>query len=89
MLTLYPSNKLEHLSFLLATLLDRQPAAGLSPDVILVESPGMQHWLSMELAASRGIAMNIDYPLPVRFMWDTARAVLGPDAVPRESPFRL
>ena len=88
LLTLYPSNKLEHLSFLLATLLDRQPAAGLSPDVILVESPGMQHWLSMELAASRGIAMNIDYPLPVRFMWDTARAVLGPDAVPRESPFR-
>lgn len=88
LLTLYPSNKLEHLSFLLATLLDRQPAAGLSADVILVESPGMQHWLSMELAASRGIAMNIDYPLPVRFMWDTARAVLGPDAVPGESPFR-
>ncbi|GGF54789.1 exodeoxyribonuclease V subunit gamma [Alteromonas lipolytica] len=88
MLTLYPSNKLEHLSFLLAILLDRQPAQGLSQDVILVESPGMQHWLSMELAAQRGIAMNIAYPLPVRFMWDTARAVLGDEAVPKESPFR-
>ncbi|MDC8830720.1 exodeoxyribonuclease V subunit gamma [Alteromonas gilva] len=88
MLTLYPSNKLEHLSFLLATLLDQQPAKGLAADIVLVESPGMQHWLSMQLAEQRGIAMNVSFPLPVRFMWDTARQVLGEDAVPKESPFR-
>ncbi|NVK54868.1 MAG: exodeoxyribonuclease V subunit gamma [Alteromonadaceae bacterium] len=88
MLTLYPSNKLEHLSFLLATLFDQQPARGLAADIVLVESPGMQHWLSMQLAEQRGIAMNISFPLPVRFMWDIARDVLGDDAVPKESPFR-
>ncbi|WP_181405060.1 exodeoxyribonuclease V subunit gamma [Aestuariibacter sp. GS-14] len=88
MLTLYPSNKLEHLSVLLSTLLARQPAEGFTPDIILVESPGMQHWLNMQLAREQGIAMNILYPLPVRFMWDIARTVLGEARIPRESPYR-
>lgn len=88
MLTLYPSNKLEHLSFLLATLFERQPSLGFNPDIVLVESPGMQHWLNMQLATHRGIAMNMHFPLPVRFMWDMARTVLGEDSVPHQSPFR-
>lgn len=88
MLTLYPSNKLEHLSVLLSTLLTQQPAQGFTPDIILVESPGMQHWLNMQLAQQQGIAMNIHYPLPVRFMWDIARTVLGEARIPRESPYR-
>lgn len=88
MLALYPSNKLEHLSFLLTTLLQQQPTAVFTPETILVESPGMQHWISMQLAHEQGIAMNIDFPLPVRFMWNTARTVLGSDSVPRQSPYR-
>lgn len=88
MLALYPSNKLEHLSFLLGALLKQQPGQVLTPTTILVESPGMQHWLNMELARQQGVAMNLAFPLPVRFMWDTARAVLGPDIVPRQSPYR-
>ncbi|MCU7555826.1 exodeoxyribonuclease V subunit gamma [Alteromonas sp. ASW11-19] len=88
MLALYPSNKLEHLSFLLGALLKQQPGQVLTPTTILVESPGMQHWLNMELARQQGVAMNLAFPLPVRFMWDTARAVLGPDTVPRQSPYR-
>ncbi len=88
MLALYPSNKLEHLSFLLTTLLKQQPTGVFTPETILVESPGMQHWVSMQLAQEQGIAMNIDYPLPVRFMWNTARAVLGAHQVPKQSPYR-
>ncbi|NDV90651.1 exodeoxyribonuclease V subunit gamma [Alteromonas sp. 345S023] len=88
MLALYPSNKLEHLSFLLTTLLTQQPTAVFTPETILVESPGMQHWVSMQLAHEQGVAMNIDFPLPVRFMWNTARTVLGSDSVPRQSPYR-
>ena len=88
MLALYPSNKLEHLSFLLTTLLRQQPLGVFTPETILVESPGMQHWVSMQLATEHGVAMNIDYPLPVRFMWNTARAVLGQDTVPKQSPYR-
>ena len=51
-----------------------------TPETILVESPGMQHWVSMQLATEHGVAMNIDYPLPVRFMWNTARTVLGQES---------
>ncbi|WP_334062514.1 exodeoxyribonuclease V subunit gamma [Alteromonas genovensis] len=88
MLALYPSNKLEHLSFLLTSLLEQQPSSVFSPETILVESPGMQHWVSMQLAREQGIAMNLDFPLPVRFMWNTARVVLGSEKVPRQSPYR-
>jgi len=88
LLALYPSNKLEHLSFLLTTLLRQQPLGVFTPETILVESPGMQHWVSMQLANEQGVAMNIDYPLPVRFMWNTARTVLGHDKVPKQSPYR-
>mgnify|MGYP001226687274 CR=1 FL=1 len=88
MLALYPSNKLEHLSFLLTSLLKQQPSGVFSPETILVESPGMQHWISMQLAREQGIAMNLDFPLPVRFMWNTARVVLGSEKVPRQSPYR-
>ena len=48
----------------------------------------MQHWLSMSLARQRGVAMNVSFPLPVRFMWDTARLILGDDAIPAQSPYR-
>lgn len=88
MLALYPSNKLEHLSFLLTALLKQQPSHVFEADTILVESPGMQHWLSMSLAKQRGVAMNVSFPLPVRFMWDTARLILGDEAIPAQSPYR-
>lgn len=32
--------------------------------------------------------MNLSFPLPVRFMWDTARAILGTEEVPHQSPYR-
>ena len=48
----------------------------------------MQHWVSMQFAREQGIAMNLDFPLPVRFMWNTARVVLGSEKVPRQSPYR-
>ena len=88
MLALYPSNKLEHLSFLLTALIKQQPNSVFTPETILVESPGMQHWVSMQLAKEQGVAMNLDFPLPVRFMWNTARVILGDDVVPKQSPYR-
>ncbi|WP_018982016.1 exodeoxyribonuclease V subunit gamma [Salinimonas chungwhensis] len=88
LLALYPSNKLEHLSYLLSALLQQQPGPVLQPETILVESPGMQHWLNMQFARQQGIAMNFQFPLPTRFMWNTARAVLGEDKVPQQSAYR-
>lgn len=88
MLALYPSNKLEHLSYLLGALIQQQPGPPLQAETILVESPGMQHWLNMELARQQRVAMNLNFPLPTRFMWEMARTVLGEDKVPRQSVYR-
>ncbi|MBD3584233.1 exodeoxyribonuclease V subunit gamma [Salinimonas sp. HHU 13199] len=88
LLALYPSNKLEHLSYLLSALLKQQPGGVLQSETILVESPGMQHWLNMQLAKEQGIAINFAFPLPTRFMWNTARTVLGEDKVPQQSAYR-
>ena len=79
MIHVFPSNRLEHLAGALATLLNVPAAAPLAPEHILVQHRGMQHWLSMQLAQhpQRGIAMNLQFPLPVRFMWTLIRTVLG------------
>ncbi|MFD2097692.1 exodeoxyribonuclease V subunit gamma [Corallincola platygyrae] len=88
MLTVYPSNRLEDLSFLIEAVLATRQGSVLQPDTILVESQGMQHWLNMQLAESQGIAMNLQFPMPSRFIWDTARLLLGQDAIPKQSPYR-
>ncbi|WP_017445444.1 exodeoxyribonuclease V subunit gamma [Gayadomonas joobiniege] len=87
MFALYPSNKLEDLSYLLQQLIKVQPLSVLEAETILVESQGMQHWLNLQFAQNQQIAMNIKYPMPSRFIWDTARMLLG-DKVPKQSPYR-
>lgn len=94
MLTLYPSNSLELLAELLAELLLSQqrqvaaaePLALLTPVRVLVESQGMEHWLRLQLAERHGIAMNLEFPMPSRFIWELARQLLG-DEVPHQSPY--
>ena len=89
MLYTYPSNKLENLVFALDTLLNSIERAPLAADTILVQHPGMQHWLSMELAkrSPQQICMNAQYPLPVRYFWDLIRLILGPNVVPDRSVY--
>ncbi len=89
MLYTYPSNKLENLVSALDTLLRNLERSPLSADTILVQHPGMQHWLSMELAqrSEHQICMNAEYPLPVRYFWDLIRLILGPGVVPDRSVY--
>lgn len=88
MLTLYPSNKLEHLSYLLQAVMGNSEQAILQAKTVLVESTGMQHWLNLQLAEHAGIAMNIDYPMPTRFVWQLCRDILGHDKVPMQSTYK-
>ncbi len=88
MLTLYPSNKLEHLSYLLNAVIQKSEQAVLAPKIILVESTGMQHWLNMQIAQHSGIAMNLSFPMPTRFVWQLCRDILGDDKVPLQSPYK-
>ncbi len=85
-----PGNRLEHLVDPLATLLAMPVDNPLEPDRILVQHPGMAHWLNMRLAEhpQRRVAMNLEYPLPVTQMWSLIRAILGSDRVPERSAYQ-
>jgi len=86
MFTVYHSNQLDLLKELASWQIKNQPLPNpLSPEVVLVQSPGMAQWLQMSLAEDFGIAANIEFPLPASFIWDMFVRVL-PD-IPEESAF--
>ena len=87
MIYTYPSNRLEVLAQALACQLSQSNTPVLSPQLILVQHPGMQHWLNMQLATEHQIAMNLAFPLPVRQLWELIRLVLGDQKVPQQSPY--
>ena len=76
MFHLYQSNKVETLFAQLVRLLLEQDASPLQTQTVVVENPGLAHWLKMQLANSLGIAANIEFPMPSRFFWQTQRTVL-------------
>ena len=61
-LILYTSNRLEILAEKLAQVLSAPLASPLQPEIILVQSKGMERWVSMELARHNGICANCRYP---------------------------
>src|SRR5262245_20398093 len=61
------------------------PPPPLTPEVVVVQSVGMERWLALRLARSLGLVANIRFRLPATFLWETFRALL-PD-VPVSSPF--
>ncbi|WP_340678983.1 exodeoxyribonuclease V subunit gamma [Paraglaciecola sp.] len=88
MLHLIQSNKMESLAGSLIDCLSRHSASStslFSPDTILVQSPGMSQWLKIQIAENRGIAANLDFPLPSSFIWDLYRQHI--DNLPEQSAF--
>lgn len=82
-------NRLEDLRDLLTQFVQSQPLPPLEPEVILVQSNGMKHWLEMALAddAALGICAATRLELPSGYLWQVYRSVLGADAVPQHMPF--
>ncbi len=82
-------NRLEDLRDLLVQVLKNQPLAVLEPEVILLQSNGMKHWLEIALASddALGICAATRMALPGAYLWQVYRAVLGPVAVPVAMPF--
>jgi exodeoxyribonuclease V gamma subunit len=65
MLELYTSNRLEKLVKAYGNLVESRPLRSpFKKEMIVVQSRGMQRWLSMQLAARFGIWANGDYPFP-------------------------
>ncbi|MGO4893554.1 exodeoxyribonuclease V subunit gamma [Flavobacterium sp. W21_SRS_FM6] len=76
MLHLVQSNKMEMLADSLIDCLSQQhrsPESLFVPDTILVQSPGMSQWLKIQIAQKRGIAANVEFPLPSSFIWELYR----------------
>ncbi len=80
------SNQLEGLRDVMVAFMRKHPLPPLSPEVVLVQSDGMKHWLELALAKELGICAATQIELPSTQLWQIYRAVLGADAVPEHMP---
>jgi exodeoxyribonuclease V gamma subunit len=53
--------------------------AALEPEVIVVQSRGMERWLSMQLAHAQGVWANARFPFPRAFVDEVLTGVLDPE----------
>ncbi len=54
----------------LVRVLGRPLSDPLAPERIVVQNQGMARWLAQGLAERTGIAANLEFPLPARFLWE-------------------
>ena len=82
---LFTSNRLEILAEVLAEILSTPLASPLAEEIILVQSRGMERWVSMELARRHGICANCRFPFPNAFVYEVLRKVFK--NLPERPPF--
>jgi len=70
MLYLHHSNSLNRLTSILLQQLLSHDSDVLALEQILVQNPGMKRWLQQQISRVSGIAANLSFPLPSRFIWD-------------------
>jgi len=74
MLHLYPSNKTEHLAFVIAEIMKvKSLSAPFAHEVILIQSHGMGTWLQQEISQHLGIAAMIECSMPASFIWQLSQ----------------
>lgn len=86
-LKIYTSNRMERLVDDLESVVRAPrpaPSTPFTKEIIVVQSKGMQRWLSMELARRIGVWANCEFPFPNKIVEDLFSALL-PDC-PAESP---
>lgn len=76
MLQVYHSNRLERLARGLVSHISRPLPDPLMTETVVVQSPAMARWLSIELAQQQGISANISFPFLSLCVWESYRAVL-------------
>ncbi|MDQ5987974.1 MAG: RecBCD enzyme subunit RecC [Syntrophus sp. SKADARSKE-3] len=85
-LNLITSNRLEILVHELAGLLSTPLSNPLNKEIVVVQSKGMQRWVSLELARRHGICANMQFPFPSRLVADVFRNTI-PEASANDNPF--
>jgi len=73
----HSSNRLEVLAQRLARILERPLSSALVPETIVVQSKGMERWLTLKLAGHLGVTANCRFPFPNAFLQELFEAVLG------------
>jgi len=84
-LNIYTSNRMEILAEQLAQIIRNPLPSPLTPEIIVVQSRGMERWISMTLAGLHGISANCLFPFPNAFLEDIFKK-MRPD-LPEISPF--
>jgi len=84
-LKIFTSNRLGILADKLAKVLREPLRAPLEPEIVLVQSKGMERWISMELAWRHGVCANMGFPFPNAFVQDLFHRLIRP--LPDPSPF--
>lgn len=82
---LFTSNQLEILAQKLALVLRNPLKSPLDKEIIVVQSRGMERWVSMEIARHNGICANIGFFFPNVFADEISRRFLP--ELPEQSPF--
>jgi exodeoxyribonuclease V gamma subunit len=80
-------NQMELLRAAVFDWLRANPLGPLEEEIILVQSNGVAEWLKIALAEEMGVCAATRVALPARFQWEAYRGMLGPERVPRRSPF--
>ncbi|MCU0562634.1 MAG: exodeoxyribonuclease V subunit gamma [Desulfobacterales bacterium] len=75
----FTSNRTETLAARLAEALREPLAHPLAPEVIVVQSRGMERWVAMELARLNGICANTRFPFPNAFLDEIFGKILTKD----------
>ena len=81
------SDRMEHLRDTVFAWLRDNPPLPLEQETFLVQSNGVAEWLKVSMAERLGVCSGVRIMLPARFLWGAYRQVLGPQAVPRRSPY--
>lgn len=76
MIHLYTSNNLEYLATQLGKFLYCKKNNILLPQTIIVQSLGMQRWISLQLAKHFGVFLNCRFPFPENFAEEIYKAVI-------------
>ncbi len=82
---LYTSNRLEVLAEKLAEVVSKPLASPLVPEIIVVQSKGMERWIAMQLAQRFGICANVKFPFPNAFVNEMIGKIIP--NIPDPSPF--
>ncbi len=66
--TLHTSNRLEILAESLIEFLGQSSPSPFRKQTVLVQSKGMERWISMQVAARLGVCANVEFPFPNAFI---------------------